>query len=315
VFEPAAIPGMIDPGEQALLTQLAAADSVRDGGAIVEFGCFFGRSTAALLNGAQSWWTPQRGGPAVFAFDSFGCREDGAFAPLVFSFARNGGVEPLVSRQDGRISFYPVYRHYVGAAEQSGLLKTTVAELRDASHAGGPIALMHIDAPKYYAELKDILFRFFPSLTAGGAVVFQDYLYHWSATLIAAAQLMVEAGILALERSAASSMVARVLRSPTLADLQAVDQAMQTASVPDLIDRSLQSLQSVPIDRPDQFLPRVHLAKVQHLWEAGDFAAAQAAFLAMIVGQGGNIGGPKFQDFLELMKHGFTLRTLYELDH
>jgi hypothetical protein len=313
VFDPASIPGMIEPGEQQMLTDLAG--QVAGAGVIVEFGCFFGRSTACLVNGAARWWTPDGGGPAVLAFDSFACADDAGFAPLLWMFAAKAGVEPLVRRAAGRLDFHPVYRHFTGAAETAGLLRTTATELCDAAYGGGPIGLMHIDAPKFYEEFRDVLLRFFPSLAPGGAVVFQDYFYHWSATLVAAAQLLAEAGILRFERSAATSALARVLRTPDAAELEALDAAMAKAPVAELLDRAREAARVMAVDRPEQFLPRLALAKVQYLWEQGDYPAAQQAFAQMIAEAGGRMPAQVFADFQELMHHGFNLRTLYERDH
>jgi hypothetical protein len=314
VIEPAKIPGMIEPCEQTMLTELASSEFVANNGSIVEFGCFFGRSTGCLVNGAQGWWDSKKG-PAVYAFDSFSCADGDGFAPHVWGFANRAGVGHLVRRDDRRVDFYPVYQHYVGEAERSGLLSTSVVELRDATFSGDRISLMHLDAPKHYPELKYIMVRFFPALVAGGSMIFQDFFYHWSATVIAAVQLMVEAGWLRLERSAASALVTTVLRTPTAQDLLDLDLAMATASIADTIDRSLQTLKSVQIDRPEQFVPRVHLAKVQYLWEAGDTAAAQMAFQQMINQTGGGLSRSVFSDFSELMRYGFSIRKLYELDH
>jgi hypothetical protein len=213
VFDAAAIPGMIEPGEQQMLTQLA--DEAAPKGGIVEFGCFFGRSTACLLNGAAAHWAGPGAAPLVHAYDSFGCADGDGFARQVRGFAKRYGLESLVARAGGRLDFYPVYRHHVGAAEDAGLLRTSRTELRDIQHAGGPIALMHIDAPKFYAELKPLLVRFFPHLTPGAVIVFQDHFYHWSATLIAAVQLLIEAGIVRPEGSRATALIVRVERAPT----------------------------------------------------------------------------------------------------
>jgi hypothetical protein len=308
LFKPADIPGMIEPVEQALLTGLAQDCE----GAIVEFGCFFGRSTACLVNGAARRADGPR--PAVTAYDSFACDDGPGFATHVRSFAQRAGVAGLVLRRDGRVDFAPVYRHYLGPAEAAGLLRTVVGELRDAVWDDGPIGLMHVDAPKFYAEFRDLLFGFFPHLSAGGAVVFQDYFYHWSATLVAAAQLLAEAGILRFERSAASSAVARVLRTPQPADVEALDRAMAAADVPAILDRAIAAAPAMALDRPAQFVPRLHLAKLQHLWERGRYPAAKDALVAMIRAAGGRFEAPVFADFQELMSYGFSLRRLYELD-
>jgi hypothetical protein len=315
VFNAAAIPGMIEPGEQQMLTQLASEACAGAKGAIVEFGCFFGRSTACLVNGAAAHWAGAGSAPLVHAYDSFGCADADGFAPQVRGFARQQGLEHLLVREGGRLDFYPVYRHHLAAAEDSGLLRTTRTELRDARYEGGPIGLMHLDAPKFYSELKPILTRFFPHLTPGAAVVFQDHLYHWSATMIAAVQLLVEAGFLRLEGSRATALISRVERTPRAEDLLELDLAVAATSVAVLIDRNIAALGALPLDRPDIFLPRVHLAKVQWLWDQGEFAAAHGAFAAMMQAAGGKLTRSVFADFQELMRYGFTLRKLYELDH
>lgn len=314
MFEPSKIPGMIEPSEQRMLQGLAASHQVRDGGAIVEFGTFFGRSTACLANGALTWWTPDRRAPALHAYDSFGCAENGGLARHVDSFARNHGVAPLVRHGGGRIDFYPVFSHFVGGAEAIGLLKSTVTELRDVRWSGGPIALMHIDAPKFYEELSIILQRFFPSLIPGGFIVFQDYFYHWSAGLIAGIQLLVEGGFIRMDRSFASSCVAHVLKVPSLHDMLALDRQMAAANEADLIARAIASVGAIRIDRPEAFLGRLHLARMQTLWVQGDFPAAKDAFLE-IIKTFGRVPAPVFTDFTEMMEYGFDIRRLYDIDH
>jgi hypothetical protein len=308
LFAPADIPGMIEPVEQSLLTDLAAAAD----GAIVEFGCFFGRSTACLVNGAARRADGPR--PAVTAYDSFACDDGRGFGRFVRGAARTAGLEDLLRRERGRIDFAPVYRHFVGAAERAGLLATVMGELREATWAGGPIGLMHVDAPKFYAEFRYLLFRFFPHLSAGGAVVFQDYFYQWSSGLIAAAQMLAEAGILRFERSAASSALARVLRTPSAEEVLELDLAIGAADVPAVIDRAIAAAPSMALDRPGVFGPRLYLAKLQHQWDAGDFRAAKQTLVDMIQAAGGRFEAPVFADFQELMSYGFSLRQIYELD-
>lgn len=314
MLDVAKIPGMIEPVEQMLLRELAGSEIVGDDRVIVEFGCFLGLSTACLVNGAVSHGAREGKSPLIYAYDSFACMEQGGFAKHLWAFARKTGVEKLIRQDGGRLDFAPVYHHHVGAAEAAGLLKTTQGELRDASYDGPPIGLMHIDLPKFYDELKFILVRFFPHLTPGAAVVFQDYLYQWSASLIAAVQLLAEAGIVRFEQSRATALVTRVIRPPTPEDLLALDLQMSSTPVEVLIDRALELLKTIELDRPETFVPRVHLAKVQHLWERGNHPAAQRAFVSMINEMGG-LSRPVFNVFKELMMYGFSIRKAYELDH
>lgn len=315
MFESNKIPGMIEVGEQQLLQELAASPFVAENGAIVEFGTFFGRSTSCLLNGAASWWSPAHGKPAVYAFDSFGCAEQGGLAVHVNGFARAGNVAHLITGGSGRISFKPIFDHYVGAAERSGMLRSTTTELRDAQLSCDRIALMHIDCPKFYDDMKFILFRFFPALVPGAVVVFQDYLYPWSATLIAAVQVLVDKGFLELRQSRASAMAAVVRRVPTAAEFLELDLMISGDVVSDRIDRAIAASKAAEVDRPQHFIPRLHLAKLQHLWEDGKYREARNAFVAMVSDNGGSMPGPVLNDFLELLEHGFSIRELYRRDH
>jgi hypothetical protein len=308
------IPGMIEPVEQALLTELAARPPIVAGAVIVEFGTFFGRSSACLVNGASQWWTPADG-PVLRTYDSFGCAEGEGFAPHVFAFAGQGGVLDLVERANGRVDFQKVYRRYLGAAEEAGLLVTRRAELRDIEHDGAPISLMHLDAPKFYDEFKFILFRFFPSLVPEARVVFQDYFYHWSATLVAAAEALVARGILAFERSAASSMTARVVRTPSVEDLLEVDLALTGRSVEPLLDQAIARTSTMALDRGEQFAPRLWLAKMQYQWEQGRTADADRTFGAMIAAAKGRLHVATLADLREMLRSGFSIRPLYERDH
>ena len=302
MFQSNNIPGMIEIGEQQLLQELAASPFVAENGSIVEFGTFFGRSTSCLLNGAATWWSPERGAPAVFAFDSFGC-------------ADQGGVEHLIARSSGHISFKPIFDHFVGEAERRGILRSNVSELRDAQPPSSRIALMHIDCPKFYEDMKYILFRFFPALVPGAVIVFQDYLYPWSATLIAAVQTLVDRGFIELRQSRASAMAAVVRRVPSAADLLEIDLLVSSDDVAQSIDRAIAATKAAEVDRPQQFIPRLHLAKLQYLWESGKFRDARNAFVAMINDNGGTMPTPVLGDFLELLEHGFSVRELYRRDH
>ena len=314
MFDPAKIPGMIEPVEQQMLTGLAADRFIADNGVIVEFGCFFGRSASCLVNGALAWWSPERG-PAVHTFDSFACDHKGGFGQYVTGFAKNAGVGHIVRREGSHIDFRPVYDHFVGPAEAMGVLKTTTAELRNAQRPNAPIALMHIDAPKFYEELRYVLVRFFPALVPDARIVFQDYFYPWSASLIAGTQLLAERGILRYERSAASALLCRILRVPSLEEIAEIDLAMVDASVTDLIERSIAAMSGVAVDRPEQFLPRLCLAKMQYLWGLGRFAEADAALMQVLSLTGNTLTAAVFNDFRELLRYGFNIRRLYEMDH
>lgn len=308
------IPGMIEPIEQELLFNLTRSISLNNEESVVEFGSFFGRSTYCLSRGLQD--NPARNQTnKVRAFDSFSCAINGAFAGHVGQFSKRGNVESLVRRHENHLDFSDVIKHYLQSFSDLGLLELYQCELSDSHPPAGNIALMHVDSPKFYDELKFILYRFFPRLRPGSKIVFQDFFYHWSATLVAAVQVLKEHGWISYEFSAATSLVVTVNKPFQAADLLAVDLQMQDITlVPDLIDSAISDARNLQIDRPEVFIPRLILAKIQHLWEKGQHQEASQA-IANFFNAGGSLNQQLVNDFMELMSYGFSIRKLYELDH
>jgi hypothetical protein len=174
---------------------------------------------------------------------------------------------------------------------------------------------MHIDSPKFYDELKYVFFRFFPKLKIGSIIVFQDYFYHWSATLIAAVQLLKKLNIISFEFSKASSLCVKVLKIPTSDDLLFVDNEMENKNtIIELLDNSINNINDYPIDREGMFVHRLYLAKIQFLWENNDFDKA-TFILSSIFKNNKNLSQNFIDDYFELMNYGFSIRALYDIDH
>lgn len=318
MFDPAAIraiPGMIEPVEQQTLYGLSAQLALRPTDQIVEFGSFFGRSTACLAQGLAA--NPQRTpGNRIHAYDSFGCADGDGFAVHVRSFAETGGVPHLLRADQGRVDFMPVFEHYLAGAVRNGLVHPVRAELRDSEPADiRQIVLMHIDSPKFYQELRVLVERFFPRLNDGAIVIFQDYFYHWSATLIAAVEAMRQIGVLDYRLSAASSLVTQTARLMPDDLLAVLDQQLSDpARVHALILDAIAACRQIQVDRPEVFVPRLWLAAYQNLWSHGLHAEATDLISQYFAG-GGKLIQPVLDDYLEMMRAGFSMRDLYERDH
>ena len=97
------------------------------------------------------------------------------------------------------------FEHFLAPHVSSGTVTGIKAEINDSYPQENLIAFMHIDSPKHWAELHRIAELFFPKLRPGSIIVFQEFFYHWSATLIASVEAMVKIGVLQYESSAASS--------------------------------------------------------------------------------------------------------------
>jgi hypothetical protein len=305
---------MIEPVEQSLLTDLATYMRFERSDVVCEFGAFFGRSTRCIADGlvanrSVDW--QGRGVPTLRVYDSFSCQADGPLAAFVRASARQGGVEHLIDRQGDRASFARIFDHYMSGTPPELFARST-GSLATARHTGEPIALMHVDAPKWYAELRQLLREFGPSLRVGAHVVFQDFFYHWSAELITAIHLLVESGFLAAKESAASSLLTQVERPLSARTIDDLHEAFVSTDVDAALARVVTYYTALDgLDRPEYFTQRVALAAAQHAFESKQFARA-AKWVSGIVRRFPN-GLPVDlgTDLCDLLAHGFSLRGGY----
>ena len=297
------IPAMTEDSERQNLFALAESVDLSGGRAIVEFGTFFGGSTSCLLNGVLRNPTRNPAGQNVVGYDAFRCHESSTLATHVHNAAKVGKLEHLLVNQDGWLIFGDVTRHCLQPFGNE--VQLISGDISQAEWSGRPIALLHIDCPKSYNMLQPVLSRFLPFATEGAVVIFQDFFYHWSATVIATAQMLVEAGLIKYLNSQAPSMTAIVSRRATADDIAKIDRAMQTADITALIDRTKIAARDITIDRPDDFLPRLDLAKAQHFWSRGDYAKAKQSVADGIYAQGA-IRKNAVTDVLDLLQEGFV---------
>lgn len=311
----AAIPGMIEPIEQKTLYELISQLNLKPDDQVVEFGSFFGRSTACLAQGLIDNPSLHKSN-RIHTYDSFGCATEGGFSPHVEALSQAGGVLHLVRKEQGRLNFYSVFEYYLSEYLRCGVVHPVKAEIEDSVPEDlSRIALMHIDSPKHYKELRVLLERFFPLLKSGSIIVFQDFFYHWSATLVAAVEAMRQMNILTYHFSAASSLITQI-RSETAADLViAIDELMaDKTGVVNLINDAINACKNIQIDRPEAFVPRLWLASYQYLWEQGKSREATDLVVRFFSG-GGKMNQSVVNDYIEMMRAGFSNRELYDEDH
>jgi hypothetical protein len=312
-LEAESIPGMIEPSERELLYKLSRALAFVPGECVVEFGAFFGRSTNCIAQGLAANET-FKANCAFYTYDSFECDENGGFAPHVLAFAELSKTADLIARHENKLNFYPVFEHFMASYINKGIVAPIKKELADSFPKSESILMMHIDSPKFYEEFKIILFRFLPRAKAGSPIVFQDFFYHWSASLIAAVSLLIKRGDIVIVESAASSLLCRVVEEVTLEKACELDLAFQNAYIPDLIDQAIAYVSTAKIDRPEYFIPRLWLAKMQWLIEQGEYASAMKVVSAY-KRSGGKINKFVMNDLLELIKYKFSIRRVYQIDH
>src|SRR5258707_1237020 len=105
-----------------------------------------------------------------------------------------------------------------------------------------------LSGDKAIVELGTFFGRSTACLMDGAPIIFQDFFYHWSATLIAAVQGLVDAGMIEYVSSQATAMSTRVCGPISHDAIANFDRAMETADVPALIDRSKSAVHHVPVE-------------------------------------------------------------------
>jgi hypothetical protein len=309
------IPGMIESIEQALLKRLAKESTFESNEVAVEFGTFFGKSTACISKGLSENESFHRNKGKLIAYDSFDCKKDGGFFKYVHAYAKAANKTHLLEVKDSKIDFHRVFNFYLQEHIDSGLLQVERVELTKSFHQGGRIRIMHIDSPKFYREFKFILFRFFPYLSENAYVIFQDFFYHWSASLIAICALLLRKEYLKIDQSAASSLVCKVNKPIKMDAIYELDLALEIeAEIPNLIDYAINSVKAITVDRREIFQPRLTLAKIQWLFESGQHVKVSDEIVEFFR-QGNRLNSSVLNDYIELVRNGFSIRKLYNQDH
>ena len=173
---------------------------------------------------------------------------------------------------------------------------------------------MHIDSPKFYNELKFIYYNFFPSLKVNSVIVFQDYFYHWSATLVASIQYLIKLKNIIIMNTAASSLTVSLNKPINIEELKRLETKMKDLDfVLKMLDEAILATNNYSIDRPHIFVPRLLLAKFQILWENQYFEKATNLLFSYV--RKHKIHDNVFYDFFDLMKEGISMRDKYEKDY
>ena len=194
------------------------------------------------------------------------------------------------------------------------LLDTHETELQAYNYSGEPIKLMHVDLPKFWEEYLIIIDRCFPSLVEGAHIVFQDFFYHWSATLATPIFHWIETGILEPVQTAASSLLVRLKQKIDRNDIDNLKSDLKNLDDQATLNRCRSFFHQFGGDRDFYFVNRLLLAQIQKSFEDEDFAVCRGGFEILLKGKMLEEPG-LYQDLLDLIGQGFSARTLYELDH
>ena len=266
------IPGMIEPIEQSMLQLTCSEIDLNPSDIFIEYGSFFGRSSNCIIEGIINNKTYSKNN-LFLVYDSFRCKSDGIFAEIVYQFARLGKVENLIEKDENFINFRKIFNHFISSNTHIEVKECDLQEIKPITQ---PIAFMHIDSPKFYSDFRYILINHFPNLKIGAIIIFQDFFYHWSATLIAIVELLIQKNFIEVNETAATSLKTTVLKKLSERDIEEINDIMASIDINKTIEQSILrfSSQQNIVDRIHIFLPRLMLANIQYYFEKGNILEA-----------------------------------------
>ena len=204
------LPGMIEKSEIVQLQDYAS--KVKQEDAIVEFGCFMGKSTLALTleNKKRSIKT--------LVLDGFKAPINTQFSKELIRACSYYSLEPRIIKQ-GATELLDFKDAFVNAMKKvrgdmncitteyynEDLLGLQLNEFMKSSKINS-IGLMHIDLAKDWRQVAIILGASAPHLEEGSRIIFQDFYYHWSTAIIKGISLLEKNGYLNAVSTAATSL-------------------------------------------------------------------------------------------------------------
>jgi len=211
------IPGMVSYIERENLYRRSKLLTGK--GHALEFGAYFGASTASILQGLRETNFQMK----LHVFDVFKTRNVW-FADLTRQLAK--GLEQHLVMQDGWLDFFQVFRAHVDDP-MVVIHRDFVSEL---NWTGEPVELLHLDLPKDWKQAKYIADQVFTCLVPGAHIIFQDFSYQWAAELIAMIGQMHKSGLLRLESLDETTLSAVLMRKIQMSDLDALGGEMSDPS-------------------------------------------------------------------------------------
>lgn len=197
---------------------------------IVEFGCFFGLSTLALIRGLAEIQGREIADTAVsrlHVYDSFRCKPAGTFSEYVTSAAQKGESLHLLESIGDWVRFRQNFDEW-SEVIQPNPLHVHEGELASLVACPGTVSLLHLDLPKFWIELAPILLAYGTQLRPGGVIPFQDFYYVWSGTLMLSVLKLIEFGKLTPTRSVHTTLICRINEPIYESDVASITDWLET---------------------------------------------------------------------------------------
>jgi len=269
--------------ERLNLYHLVQRDSI-DQGVMIEFGAFFGASTAAIQAGIKKK-NSAAGLAEFYVVDSFRSSTSSSFTDHVRMHAKNQDAEFLLKEENDFVDFYDCFLENVGEPENMHIVRCL---LSDFTFVDKPISFMHLDLPKEWSQLKMIVTACFPYLRVDSIVLFQDFGYQWSAELIAAVGLMLNNGNISVINLVDTTLSVKVEREFSEQDIGELIRAMSNAE--EIIAGIGYSKDVVSPFFSTENRATVQIAIAQFYFSIGRISTACEILSAVLLDCAGNIG-------------------------
>ena len=185
---------------------------------IIEFGCFMGKSTLAMAKSLQNNNTP------LCIVDGFRTEVKSSFSKHVNSACSFYSLKPEIIKHCGKEfidfkkSFETVmksiggkYLNFNSFYYREDYVAGLIHDFHLAQNVSS-IGLLHIDLAKNWQQLSSIISSCSPYIIKGTNIIFQDFYYHWSSSIIQGIALLEWQGYIEFKSTAASSMACEVLK-------------------------------------------------------------------------------------------------------
>lgn len=185
------IPGMIGYEERLNLYRLVKEAKID--GHLIEFGALLGASTSSILAGlsrSRSVSLDQQ----LHVVDCFRTPSGSDFADLVSRLANSKSNGHLL-KDDGRwMDFKDVFADNINGCASAARMVVHARLLEDFQWTHEAIGFVHLDLPKDWDQLCLVVDKIFSDISLGSLILFQDFVYHWSAELIGFVGILLKQG-------------------------------------------------------------------------------------------------------------------------
>ena len=300
------VPGMMGIEERLNLFNTCRSELTGAGSAL-EFGAFFGASTAAIQAGLRA--NPQHSAQRakLRVVDCFCTPRLSTFAAHVRELASLADVTGLLNEKDDWLFFDDVFLSHINIEDPYLVVDRCL--LADFSWTSEPVEFLHLDLPKDWSQASYITTKVFPSLLVGARVLFQDFGYQWSAELIAMVGHLTTMGFIRPYRLTDTTLSAVVEAPFSSADMIDINSLMGSSTG---ILRGLDDARRISreLDATLSTEAVILAAKAQYYYQLGDVLQC-FEILSLVLKQ-----SHARQDVIirisELLEWGFTMKKSYE---